>query len=295
VGVTPRKVGIAFTIREKFSWALESLKRLYRHTDTPFTLYVVDSIYPAPVRDDLTRFLADKENVVWIPSDRFLYPNQALNEAVARLKEPYVWLVQNDVLVEPGCGDRMLQAFEELRCDMVAPAVFEIQDGRLRDHHREIDDEIIVQVEDVVVVGYPNEAPREAGRRRVHHFELHSLMMTAEAARRVCPLPVLNTREHYDLAIQAWKLGMSVYLEDRSRATYVLPPIREYDCDYFRFRWDREEARRSYRAIEARWPDVVNLPEVSGYIDWLQRYLGSDQVLRADSPTPELPERLHPA
>jgi hypothetical protein len=58
------RIGIAFTVREKFGWALVALQRLYRHAEVPFTLYFVDCGYPAAVIAEIDRFLADKGNVV---------------------------------------------------------------------------------------------------------------------------------------------------------------------------------------------------------------------------------------
>ena len=52
------EIAVAFVIREKFACALASLRRLYALAGAPFTLYLVDGVYPREVRDEIERFLA---------------------------------------------------------------------------------------------------------------------------------------------------------------------------------------------------------------------------------------------
>ena len=81
------EIAVAFIVREKFAWALASLKRLYALAGAPFTLYLVDGGYPPAVRAGLEAFLADKTNVVRIEVGRFLFPGEALNLVIERMRK----------------------------------------------------------------------------------------------------------------------------------------------------------------------------------------------------------------
>src|SRR3954469_25108584 len=125
-----RPVAVAFIIREKFAWSLASLRRLYALAGTPFTLYFVDGRYPTPVREGLEAFLAGKDNVVRIDAGRFLYPNEAFNLVLERASEPFVFQLQNDVLIERDTLRRLLDATAAVGADLMVPSVLDLQDGK---------------------------------------------------------------------------------------------------------------------------------------------------------------------
>lgn len=276
---TPATAGIAFIIREKFGWTLPSLRRIYAYTEVPFRLYVVDSMYPPEIRAAIVAELRGRNNVVWIRCRRFLYPNEALNEVIARLAEPYLCLVQNDVLVEPGYLRFMLETCEQLGCDLVSPLIDEYE-GESRKLHRGTDCSGLGIVERAgrLEVNVPRTVEQRDGRKRLYHLELHCLMMTAAAARAFHAMPRLNTREHYELAIRAWRRGQHAYLDERAHVAYVLPPIRAYDRAYFRFRWDRIQALASHCYVRDRWR-VENLPNVMEFIETMNEYLQQERVI----------------
>src|SRR4051794_34941306 len=112
-----RPVAVAFIIREKFAWSLASLKRLYALAGTPFTLYFVDGRYPAEVRPEIDAFLSDKDNVVRVAAERFLYPNEALNLVVGRAEEPFTFVLQNDILIGRDAPQMLLRSASELGAD----------------------------------------------------------------------------------------------------------------------------------------------------------------------------------
>jgi hypothetical protein len=277
----PARFAIAFTVREKFGWALASLRRIYAHFEVPFTLYFVDCGYPAMVRAEIEGFLADKSNVVRIDSGRFLLPSESLNLVVPRITEDFLYVINNDVLIEPRFGTCALQTFEQYGCALVAPETIEIQRGWREPHRAEYVSGAIVDQDGVLRVEVPQ--PAGAGKpepvRRVQHFEPHALAMTRAAALALHPLPVLNTREHIDMAVHAWRLDLAVYADDRARAAYLLPPIRDYDLPYFEFRWNRQTALDSQARVQARW-NVADFPDSMPFIDeW--REFGTDKwVLR---------------
>ncbi len=279
-------VAVAFIVREKFGWALAALRRIYQFVETPFTLYFVDCGYPVVVRNEIDEFLLGRENVVYVPATRFLFPNESLNLIIPRVQEDYLCIIQNDVLIEPGYMSAMLTTFDEYDCDMVWPMTFELQGGTRKPHRAEFTDtriresggKLLVQVRESPIAVSPPPV------RQIQHFELHTLMMTASVASRVWPLPVINTREHIDLAAHAYRLGMTIYANENARAGYVLPPIREYDQAYFRFRWNLKVAMHSHICVARRW-NIDPFPGSMRFVKLHGSYADTDKVLH-DRPDP---------
>lgn len=281
-----RRVAVAFVVREKFGWALASLERLYRHATEPFVLYLADCGYPPPIRAEIDRFLAGRDNVVRLDSPRFLLPNESLNLLLPAVTERYLFVVQNDVLVEPGFFDELLDTFGRQRCDIVQPHTDEIDGatGAVRPHRAEFTDTGIVPRGDLLFVQVPlAELPDPLPEvRRIRHFELHTLALATEAARRMAPYPAINSREHVDLAVHAYRLGLTACINERARASYVLPPIRDYDVPYFRFRWDEGLAYRSHEVVMRRWR-IGNMPSAMSFVAEHGRFLDPARV-RATPP-----------
>jgi GT2 family glycosyltransferase len=250
------ETAVAFTVREKFSWTLASLKRLYAFAGAPFTLYIVDGYYPAPVQAELDAFLAGRENVVRITAERYLYPSEALNAVVERISEPYLFLVQNDVLIGRDTLKSLLETAKEVGCDVVAPLVLDTDNGAPA-VHRDVDKPLIF-CEDGgrIYVTRGGEPERRRGRRRAYFFEMHCLFMRTDAARAVCPLPPLSVHEHFDLGIALWRMGKEAFLDHRARVLYMdTPPLplRDFEVPYFRFRWDPARARQSDQYVRSKW------------------------------------------
>lgn len=282
MSVAPTETAVAFVVREKFSWALASLRRLYAIAGAPFTLYLVDSVYPPEVRAELDAYLADKNNVVRIDVDRFLYPVEALNLVIERLAEPYLWLVQNDVLVSRNSLAYLLETAKALGCDVVAPVTLDMESGAPA-IHRHTDRPVGIFEENGNVYLQRAWTPEvREGRTRVLHLEMHSMLMTAETARAVHPLPPLNSREHVDLAMQLWRGGKSAFLDERVQALYMGSPpmpLRDFDCNYFRFRWDLARARQSHEYVQGKWR-IADLPTAMRFVEEQHRALLPEAVQR---------------
>jgi hypothetical protein len=279
--VAAAQVAIAFPVREKFGWALAALRRIYAYTEVPFRLYFIDCGYPAAVRAEIDAFLAGRGNVVGIRASRFLFPNEAVNEAIARMEEPFLSIVQNDVLVHPGYMRAQLEALERFEAEVVFPLTYDYKDGAREMHRDEYTDTCIVAAEGRIRAQQPRPgaAPDPDEARRVEHFELHSLTMSARAAREFYPLPYINTREHIDLAVHAWHKRLAAVHEPRAHVGYVYPPLREYDVDYFRFRWDRKHAAQSHVYIARRW-NMHAVPGSLSFVDEHNAYADPQRVKR---------------
>jgi hypothetical protein len=293
------EVAVAFTIREKFSGALASLRRLYDLAEIPFTLYFVDGRYPASMLPALQGLLADKPNVVWIAADRFLYPSEALNLVVAQAQEPLLFSLQNDVLISRSALERLVASMNRFRADIVVPTILDLVDGT-PSRHRDADNEAFIAFveREGKIRGAPEAAPRWInGGRRIDYFELHCFLARTQVLRALGPLPPLNMHEHVDLSIALWRAGNSVVHDDQVRTLYAGSPplpLRDFESPYFQFRWDAARARQSDRFLRSKWP-IAELFEPDQFIQHqlqalrpeaiLSRY---ESVFAADSWPPEL-------
>jgi hypothetical protein len=262
------EVAVVFHIRHRFAWTIATLQRLYALSGAGFRLYLIDGVYPQEVREALDAFLADKTNVVRIAARRFLYPNEALNLALARVTEPYAFLLQNDVLISRDALASALATLRRLDCDVVSPEVLDNVAGAPAAHHESSAALVIRERADGIWVE-PDASPEQRdGYQRLHHFEMHCLLLKAEVLRAVGPLPPLNVHEHVDLAVALWRQKRTVFLDRASRALVIdTPPgpLRDYECPYYRFRWDAGRARQSQELVRQRWR-MANLFDVMPFI-----------------------------
>jgi hypothetical protein len=291
------EVAVAFTIRHKFIWTLASLRRLYALAQVPFRLYLVDGGYPSEVRPSLDEFLADKRNVVRLTARRYLHPNEALNLALRGITEKYVFLMQNDVMIDCDALPSAVETAKRLDCDVVSPEVLDNAAGTPAPHHESSAALAIRERADGVWVEPDGSPEQRNGYRRLHLFEMHCLLMKTEALRAIGPLPPCNVHEHIDVAIAWWRQGRSVYLDEGSRVLVMdtpPEPLRDYEVPYFRFRWDRTRAQQSQEYVRSKWR-MANLFDVTPFVDEKHAALLPDSIVtRYASPleTDQWPARI---
>lgn len=286
MSATRPEAAVAFVTREKFAWALASLKRLYALAGAPFTLYLVDGVYPPAVRAGLEAFLADKPNVVRIDAGRFLYPSEALNLVVERAVEPYLLLLQNDVLIGRNALALMLETAHELGCEVVVPQILDTDAGSPAVHRATGAAAMLLEHGGRVHLTHAADPQQRAGRTRSDYFEVHCVMLATGALRAVSPLPPLSVHEHIDLCIALWRRGMAAYVDARVRVLYMDSPplpLRDYEIPFYRFRWDAVRARQSDAYVRDRWR-LVGVFDGMTFIARQQTALQPDAILtRYDS------------
>ena len=87
--------------RERFSNAKESLEGIFANTRMPFDMVYVDGGSPP----DLKRYIEDQakeKDFTLIRTEYYLFPNQARNMALSKVKTKYAVFVDNDIVPEPG-------------------------------------------------------------------------------------------------------------------------------------------------------------------------------------------------
>jgi GT2 family glycosyltransferase len=277
----PAAVTIVVVPRERFSVAVRSLETLLRNTPPPFRLIYVDGGSPPPVARRLAAEVAAK-GFELIRTEQFLAPNEARNLAFARVTDPYVVFVDNDLLVEPGWLDRLVRCAEETGADLVGPlyGMGEPAEGRVHMAGG------LARIEERGGQRHLNEKHRFAGRcaaeiegdlkrEPTELLEFHCLLVRSATLRSLGGLDegFLSSGEHIDLCLLVRERGGGVYLEPESRVTYLIPTsLDAFDRSYFRLRWSESWTRASLERLREKWGLARRDPYLAEHFHWLRSH-----------------------
>lgn len=238
---------------------------------------------------EIDAFLAGRD-VVRIKLPGFAFPNEQINAVLPRLAEPRLALFKNDTLVGPRWLELLSESSARHGAAVAFPMVQETRDGRLI-LHRDVMARMLFRDLgggriDVMRPAGPGELPIDSdGVHKVHMLETHALLFRSEAAQALWPLPFISARNHVDISINLWRRGIVAVHDPRVVMTSVFPPIRDYDLEYFRQRWDPRVAEESHVYIHRRWA-VVKVPNALPFVREHLEYARPERVQRGyDSPS----------
>lgn len=283
---------IACIPREVFSQTQQSLETLYQRTQERFDLVYVDGGSPPDIRSYLEN--ASREyGFTLLRTDHYLTPNQARNLALRYVNSPYVVFVDNDVLVSRGWLGPLVDCAEQTGAWAVSPLYFEHlpeenrlhmaggscrilaeQDGRRYYKERHFHGHRLLE-----------EIQEPIGPEETELIEFHTLLVSMEAFEKLGPLDegLFCHAEHADLSLSIRAAGGRIFLEPKSKITYV-PPRRlsEADRDFFELRWSEAWCRASLRQFIQKWELAPKHREVNNAIGWLRnhRRYGSRTITR---------------
>ena len=221
--------------RDHFSDTRESLESLLELTPSGCPLVYVDGGSPGRIAQYL-RERASARKFDLLRYDHFLTPNQARNIGALRVGTRYAVFVDNDVVVAPDWLPPLIDCANSTGAAVVGPLNFE-----KRPLHRIVH---FAGGEARIAVTLENGAPRNHLVDRIHKApvpssceatdvaEFHCMLVRTDVFRRLGGLDenMLSTRENIDFCLAVSRAGESVYLEPRSRITYLPPdPLRLYD------------------------------------------------------------------
>ena len=259
---------IAFVPREQLGTTQRSLETLYERTKDPFELICVDGGSPPAIQRYLEQ-AAHRRQFTLLRTDSFLTPNQARNIAAERVRTRYVIFVDNDVMVGQNFLSPLVQCAQETGAWVVGPLYFELEPEADRIHMYGGECRIEIRPDgsrDLVerhrlahkrLTDVPSDFRFE--REETELIEFHTVLVDMEVFRRLGPLDegLLCTAEHADLCLMVRQAGGRVFLEPRSRITYVPPKqLSGVDSDYFRLRWSEAWSIATRNRLRQKW----NLP-----------------------------------
>lgn len=261
--VTQPLATIVVVPRERFGAARRSLENIYENTREPFDLVYVDGKSPGRVRRYLEE-RASERGFRRLRFERYLTPNEARNLGLGHVRTKYVVFVDNDVLVTPGWLEALVECAEETGAEAVGPLYLEgdldarrihAAGGEIRIDER--DGERVLFAE----MGHCQETLGEVGeggleRELTGLVEFHCVLVRRDWFDEHGPLDegLETTREHVDLSMAIAATGGEIYIEPRSRVTYVLPfPLDWSDFPFYFFRWDAKKVQASIDRFEEKW------------------------------------------
>ena len=254
--------GAAVTIvvvpRDHFSDTRESLESIYANSDARFDLVYVDGNSPPAI----ARYLHEQSvarRFKLIRCERYLSPNHARNLGAKDVQTRYIVFIDNDVIVAPGWLGALLRCADETGASITGPLNFEgrplhtevhFSGGEARIEETQVGGRTQRRIVDKIFKNVPKE------RQRTGCAEFHCMMVKTEDFRRVKGLDenMLSTRENLDFCMAIAAAGGSIYIEPRSRVTYLAPvPMSLADVPYFALRWSDAWDLASFQHLRTKW------------------------------------------
>jgi GT2 family glycosyltransferase len=250
--------------RERFTYAVPSLRSILAASPPPHRLVYVDGGSPEPVRAELER-LAAEHDFTLVRTDHYLTPNEARNLALRHVRTEYALFVDNDVFVTDGWITGLEAAAEAHGAAAVAP-VYGIASGSLdhtRVHHaggynrvvevdgRRVHDttRYIAENADPTAV-LPGLVPRET-----EQVEFHCFLVRTDAAVALGGFDenMMAVHEHLDFSMRLREQGGTIWLEPSVFVTYLVGSPSWSDRSYQLLRWSPRWTETSIRRFAAVW------------------------------------------
>lgn len=260
------QVTIVVSPRERFSYARESLESIYANTNYPFSLVYVDGNSPGYVRNYLQK-KSQEENFELIRTEEYLSPNQARNIGLAVVKTKYLVFIDNDVYVEPGWLEKLVNCAEETDSTVVCPLVCIGQEHYSKIHLAGGEARIVIEAKDEQIrrkvhekhyfVNRPvADVKNQLQRRQCEFAEFHCMLVRTDIFQTIGQLDrkLLSTREHIDFCLTVTNAGGTIYCEPDSVVSYVHDSGFEFsDLPYFMLRWSDAWEVKSLKHFQKKW------------------------------------------
>jgi GT2 family glycosyltransferase len=257
--VSPNDATIVVVPRDHFSDTKESLESIYAFTPPGVPLVYVDGNAPSPIASYL-RDQARERGFRLLRHDYYLTPNQARNIGAAEVSTRYIVFVDNDVVVAPDWFPRLVECADSTGAAVVGPLNFEKRPLHQIVHFAGGDARIDATSLDGTprrhLVDRIHKVPVPEQPQVTEVAEFHCMLVRTDVFRALGGLDerMLSTRENIDFCLAVQEAGGSIYLEPRSRITYLPPhPIKLADCAYFALRWSDLWDKASFEHLRDKW------------------------------------------
>jgi len=251
-------VTIVVVPRDHFSDTEESLESLFAFTPSCPLIYV-DGGSPRKIARYL-RQQASARHFTLLRYDYYLTPNQARNIGAERATTRYLVFVDNDVIFAPDWLQPLVDAADATGAAVVGPVYYEKRPFLQDVHFVGGDARIVVAKEEGRecrhLVDRIHKFPVPASREPTGAAEFHCLLVRADALRRVGGLDqnLLSTRENIDFCLALTQAGEQIFVEPRSRITYLPPdPLQISDVPFFALRWSDLWDLSSFHYLRDKW------------------------------------------
>lgn len=257
--MTQGDVTIVVVPRDHFSDTKESLESIYEFTSPACPIVYVDGCSPRSIAAYL-REQANSGKIDLVRYDHYLTPNQARNIGAARAKTAYIAFLDNDVVVADGWLDALVDCARTTGAAVVGPLNYEKRPLHQIVHFAGGDARIVVTQEGGTerrhLMDHIHKVNIPALPTQTDAAEFHCMLVRTDAFRAAGELDenMLSTRENIDFCLTVRQAGEKVYLEPRSRITYLPPdPLRLSDVPFFALRWSDLWDLSSFLYLRDKW------------------------------------------
>ena len=257
-------VTVVVVPRESFNMFPAVIQRIYSVTPPIFKMLVMEGHAPEPIRKELRRLqkTRDRCNVVW--SDRWLYPHEAVNQAILLIDTEFVVFIDNDVEVVEGWLEALVSCAQEEKVGCVHPIYLttklsnpkrkiHVAEGKLV--RKEVNGkqfiDTVMTYSGVSLKDYPDQK-----RKPSDYFEWHCVLFSKRLLEKIGPLDDLNIAEHLDYVFRMEKAGERILLEPKAVVAYDYERIFEFrgaDREYMFYRWNVEKSEASLKRFAQKW------------------------------------------
>ena len=277
------KVTVVVVPRERFDFAELSLETLYQKTAMPFNLVYVDGNSPTPIKHYLEE-QANQKGFHLIRTEKFLSPHKAHNLGLAHAKTKYTVVIDNDVLVESGWLENLVQCAEETEAWVVGPIYLEgkpedqiihMAGGQAHIYEQEGKRKLFVKL--AFTKQRLSTVRSQLQRGPTENVELHCVLVRTDVFKKLPLLDekILSAPENVDLCLSVREAGGKIYLEPNSVVTYrtcgATPPpaTSAADRSYFLLRWSDAWNRASHEHFRRKWNLTKNDPYLQAQFKWI--------------------------
>ncbi|WNZ43794.1 glycosyltransferase [Leptolyngbya boryana CZ1] len=271
--MTPPRVTLIVSPRERFSYTRQSLESILEQTTVPYSLIYVDGGSPKPVQQYLEAKSQEK-NFKLIRTDSFLAPNQARNLAIPHVETEYILFVDNDVVVSPNWLEKLLACADETEAALVCPLTcigqplgqtIHLAGGEAHIYTETQKDGAIKRKvhEKHYFVNRPvADVQEKLIRQQCEFAEFHCMLVRTSIFEKIGLLDegLLSTREHIDFCMSVTNAGGTVFCEPESVVTYV-PGLNRLDMTelaFFMLRWSDAWEIASLEHFSKKWNLTTN-------------------------------------
>lgn len=264
---------IIVTPRERYSIVTRTLECLYNNTPKDYPVIYIAGGATSSVSQYLST-TCEKYGYELILKPAFLTPNMARNIGIVKATTKYIVFIENDVVVEKGWIEALIQCAEEENADCVSPLcligepanlyvhsfggklVFEnteTQSGIREAHHC---GPICLRTD-----------PRQLTRIASDYSEFHCALLKRSVLTEIGLLDknIKGAAEHIDLALHLQKLKCRGFSEPNAIVSYLPSEYKMADLATYKLRWSDEWHYPTMKHLAEKWSLSTNAPLFSDY------------------------------
>ena len=276
------KVTVVVVPRSRFDFSELSLETLYQKTAMPFKLVYVDGNSPPHIKQYLEE-QAKQKGFHLIRTEKFIFPHQAHKLGLAQVKTKYTVIIDNDVIVESGWLENLVQCAEDTEAWVVGPVYLEgnpedeiihMAGGQAHIYEQEGKRKLFVKL--AFTKQRLSTVRSQLQRRPTEHVEFHCVLLRTDVFKKLPLLDekILSAPENVDLCLSVREAGGKIYFEPNSVVTYAAcgatpPPATLTDRPYFLLRWSEAWNRASLEHFRRKWNLTKNDPYIQGQFKWI--------------------------